>query len=81
MILFSVSNTSKRRLKQRQASITGNIVGIFIEDNPDDLRKTKLRLEEMTGVIDQLITYGRDRIYEETYEHLLNHLNNAQSSK
>lgn len=50
------------------------------EISPEELKKNKLLLEEMTGLADQFVSNGQLDIYQETYEQLKAKLDRRQSS-
>lgn len=67
----SFSHKPKQRLKQRKT---------FLNESPmGDSKKTKLLLEEMTGLIDRFLSNSQIDIYKKTYEHLQNELNQIQT--
>ena len=79
-VFFLFSNKSKQRIKQRKP-FPGEIpTALPGEQTPEDLKKNKLLLEEMTGLADQFVSNGQLDIYQETYEHLKIKLDYIQSS-
>ncbi len=79
-IFFSFSNKSKKRLKQRKP-LPGEIPTVLsVELTPEELKKNKFLLEEMTGLADQFLSNGQLDIYQETYEQLKTKLDHLQSS-
>ena len=47
---------------------------------PEELKKNKFLLEEVTGLADQFLSNGQLNIYQETYEQLKTKLDHIQSS-
>ena len=79
-VLFSFSNKSKQRIKQRKP-LPGEIATVSpAELTPEELKKNKLLLEEMTGLADQFVSNGQHDIYQETYEQLKAKLDRIQTS-
>ena len=74
------SPKSKQREKQRKL-LPGEVPpAAAIEQTPEELKKSKLLLEEMSGLADQFVSNGELDIYQETYERLKSKLNRLQSS-
>jgi hypothetical protein len=77
---FIFSNKSKQRIKQRKP-LSGEIpTTSSIELTPEELKKNKFLLEEMTGLADQFVSNGQLDIYQETYEQLKTKLDHLQLS-
>lgn len=72
-LVFLVSNKPKQRFKQRKACVNEAIVG-------EDSKKTKLLLEEITGLIDRFLMNNELDIYQQTYEDLQMKLSQMQRS-
>lgn len=71
---------SKQREKQRKL-LPGEVPpAAAIEQTPEELKKSKLMLEEMSGLADQFVSNGELDIYQETYERLKSKLDRLQSS-
>ncbi|CAM4852836.1 unnamed protein product [Rotaria socialis] len=76
----ATSNKSKQRIKQRKP-LPGEIpTALPAELNPEELKKNKLLLEDMTGLADQFVSNGQIDIYQETYEQLKTKFDRRQSS-
>ncbi|CAF2857733.1 unnamed protein product [Rotaria sp. Silwood2] len=76
----ATSNKSKQRLKQRKP-LPGEIsTALSVELTPEELKKNKFLLEEMTGLADQFVSNGQLDIYQETYEQLKTKLDRIESS-
>jgi len=74
------NNKSKQHGKQRKP-LPGEIpTPTIVEQTPEELKKNKLRLEEMSGLADQFVSNGELDIYQETYERLKSKLDRLQSS-
>ncbi|CAF1066145.1 unnamed protein product [Rotaria sordida] len=75
------NNKPKQQWKQRKL-LPGEIQTTnTIEQTPEELKKNKLLLEEMSGLADQFVSNGELDIYQETYERLKTQLDRLQSSK
>ncbi|CAF0776713.1 unnamed protein product [Rotaria sp. Silwood1] len=76
----ATSNKSKQRIKQRKP-LPGEIsTALSVELTPEEFKKNKFLLEEMTGLADQFVSNGQLDIYQETYEQLKTRLDHLQSS-
>ncbi|CAF0981555.1 unnamed protein product [Didymodactylos carnosus] len=66
------SNKSKQRFRQKKTSDLPKALQTPAqqEPQPDELRKNKLLLEELTGLADQFVSDGQPDIYQETFERL-----------
>jgi len=74
------TNKSKQPSKQRKL-LPGEIPSTTIAtQTPEELKKNKLLLEEMSGLADQFVSNGDLDIYQETYERLKTKLDRLQSS-
>ena len=70
----------KQREKQRKL-LPGEVPpAAAIEPTPEELKKSKLMLEEMSGLADRFVSNGELDIYQETYERLKSKLDRLQSS-
>ena len=58
-----------------------NFEKITEELTPEELKKNKILLEEMTGLADQFVSNGQLDIYQETYEQLKTKLDHLQQNK
>ena len=77
---FRFSNKSKQRIKQRKPLPGESPTILSIELTPEELKRNKFLLEEMTGLADQFVSNGQLNIYQETYEQLTTKLDHMQSS-
>jgi hypothetical protein len=77
---FSLSNKSKKRIKQRKPLPGESPTVLSVELTSEELKKNKFLLEEMTGLADQFLSNGQLDIYQETYEQLKRKLDHLQSS-
>ncbi|CAF2634990.1 unnamed protein product [Rotaria sp. Silwood2] len=74
------NNKPKQQWKQRKP-LPGEIQTVkTVEQTPEELKKNKLLLEEMSGLADQFVSNGELDIYQETYERLKTKLDRLQSS-
>jgi len=78
----ATSNKSKQRVRQNQRKpLPGELPTTpVVEQTPEELKKNKLLLEEMTGLADQFVSNGQLDIYQETFERLKAKLDRFQSS-
>jgi CD2 antigen cytoplasmic tail-binding protein 2 len=78
--MISFSNKSKQPGKQRKL-LPGEIpVATNAQLTPEELKKHKLLLEEMSGLADQFVSNGELDIYQETYERLKSKLDRLQTT-
>jgi hypothetical protein len=74
------SNKPKQQGKQRKL-LPGEIPAAKVpEQTPEELKKNKLLLEEMSGLADQFVSNGDPDIYQETYERLKSKFDRLQPS-
>ncbi|UJR13398.1 hypothetical protein I4U23_000413 [Adineta vaga] len=74
------NNKPKQQGKQRKL-LPGEVPKpAAIEQTPEELKKNKLLLEEMSGLANQFVSNGEADIYQETYERLKSKLDRLQSS-
>ncbi|CAF3712821.1 unnamed protein product [Adineta steineri] len=74
------TNKPKQQGKQRKL-LPGEIPkSTTVEQTPEELKKNKLLLEEMSGCADQFVSNGEIDIYQETYERLKSKLDRSQTS-
>ncbi len=77
---FLFSNKPKQPGKQRKLLPGETPAAAVAQITPEELKKYKLLLDEMSGLADQFVSNGELDIYQETYERLKSKLDRFQSS-
>ena len=79
-MFFPLSNKPKQPNKQRKL-LPGEVPKpAAVEQTPEELKKSKALLEQMSGLADQFVSNGEADIYQETYERLKSKLDRSQAS-
>ena len=80
-MVFRFSNKGKPAGKQRKL-LPGEVAPAAVpEKTPEEIKKNKLILDEMSGLADQFVSNGELDIYQETYERLKSKLDRLQTPK
>ena len=79
--LFLSFNSKSKQAKKPRKLLPGEVAAeVTPELTPDEIKKNKHLLDEMSGLADQFVSNGELDIYQETYERLKSKLDRLQSS-
>lgn len=79
--LLCFSNNKSKQAKKPRRLLPGEVAAETApEQTPEEIKKNKLLLDEMSGLADQFVSNGELDIYQETYERLNSKLERLQSS-